>query len=146
MYEKWEEYTKNVNQLSEMEIYFKIDNMLGDFDISKGYLDYLKKTNKSELNKMVKIESVNTDLNEIIRYLNFTIMATKKFGVSDLIQQKENKLIQFSEKFKMWLGFWRKWEESLDSDVATKLRQNTMDKEEIKKYVPSGSWKDIIKS
>lgn len=124
--------TKEIDNLDEVDLYFKIMNLS----------EYLYKTKKEIESKKIP----ELDLTEYEYALQFLIYQTTRFGV-EFNDPSEKEMLEISPSYEAWFNFYYTHFGSVFTEEQwisfQKLKNGGYD---VSEFMPSGSWKDSIKS
>lgn len=147
----WTDFTNNVSQMNEAELYLKLDELVSDIELNLWYLCYMKIHKSESLEKRSKLADIDNTITESTRRANYIIALTKKFGTDAPSYSDDNNssvvsLVQFNEKLKWWMSFWKKWVDNTDPKIIDAIKTCKISRVDAKQYYPKGTWKDVFYS
>lgn len=99
------EYTDYINSCSEMEL----------FIIVRKYYEVIRTSENILREKSKKITSYNTNYQEFLYSLDYSLIATNRFGTK--IEYNPNGRIKLTTEFKKWYDSWQNYEANLDNET-----------------------------
>ena len=117
----------------EIDVWKKIDNLGGalfwaNHDIGKLWAKNISKK----------------DLIDAQYNLEFLVYSTRRFGVEFSKEPSATEHIERSESYNAWFNFWHNHFESMPPKVFSQFVDDKFSGKDISKYMPSGSWKDLL--
>lgn len=127
--------SEKIDQLSEIDIWKKIDNLGGI--IFWANHDYDKPWAKDLSPEVLEIAQYN---------LEFFVYYTRKFGVTFDEEPSETKHVQRSESYNTWFKFWQDHFFNMSEETYKKFIDDKADGKDITKYLPKENWKSLLKT
>ena len=119
--------------LDEIDIWKKIDNLGGSifWAMHDAGQPWAPKVSKK-------------DLIEAQYNLEYLVYSTRRFGVEFNKEPSATEHVQRSESYNAWFSFWHNHFESMTPEVYHQFVDDKFNGKDISKYMPSGSWKDLL--
>lgn len=126
-------FDENYEQLSEIELWQKINNLSTSLDWVKKNIIIARTLNVSA-----------EDLLNIEYNLEYLIYSTKRFGVTFDSEPSAANHIELSYTYFVWFKFWNNHFSSMTSDLRKSFEQDIKNGENLSKYMPTTYWTDYI--
>lgn len=76
--------------------------------------------------------------------LEYLVYSTRRFGVEFSKESSATEHVERSESYNVWFKFWHDHFESMTPEVYNQFIDDKFSGKDISKYMPSGSWKDLL--
>ena len=119
--------------LEEIDIWKKIDNLGGQIFWT--------------MHDAGKPWAVNVSTKDLINAqynLEYLVYSTRRFGVEFSKEPSATEHVERSESYNAWFKFWHNHFESMTPEVYNQFVDDKFSGKDISKYMPSGSWKDLL--
>lgn len=126
---------KMFDTLDEFEIWAHIENL-------GGYIFYAQH-DKAD-NRPWAADISMEKLIEAQYNLEFLVYFTRKFGVEFSHEPSETEHVDRSESYNAWYRFWNEHFETMTPEVCQQFANDKSSGKDISKYLPTGSWKDLL--
>ncbi len=135
---KWGLYTtidhpELLNNLDEIEIWKRIDNLGGDIFWAQ-----------HDAGKPWAAQISLEQLIEAQYNLEYLVYSTRRFGVEFSREPSSTEHIEKSESYMAWFEFWNNHFKSMNKEVYNQFVDDKLAGKDISKYMPAGSWKDSL--
>jgi len=128
------ENPETLETLDEFDIWKMIDN-LGGF-IYWAIHDATK--------PWATVSLTSKELIEAQYNLEYLVYFTRKFGVEFSKEPSATEHVEKSETYNVWFSFWHNHFNSMSTEVYDRFVDDKFNGKDISKYMPNGSWKDIL--
>ena len=122
-----------VETLDEIDIWKKIDNLSGSIFWA------IHDTGKPWATNVSTKDLIDAQYN-----LEYLVYSTKRFGVEFSKEPSSTEHVERSESYNAWFKFWHDHFESMSPEVYNQFVDDKFSGKDISKYMPSGSWKDLL--
>lgn len=122
-----------VEILEEIDIWKKIDNL------GNSIFWAMHNAGQPRAVKISKKDLIDAQYN-----LEYLVYSTRRFGVEFSKEPSETEHVQRSESYNAWFRFWYNHFESMNPEVYNQFVNDKLSGKDISKYMPSGSWKDLL--
>ena len=126
---------KALEELDEIDIWKKIDNLGGSIFWA------IHDSDKPWTQKVSKQDLIEAQYN-----LEYLVYLTRKFGVEFTKEPSAAEHVERSESYNAWYRFWHNHFGSMSPEKYNQVVDDKFSGKDISKYMPSGSWKDSLKS
>lgn len=124
------ENTKQIDDLSEIDLYFAIDGL--------GY--HIWYCN----HQMAHDRIPRVDLTEEQYALEYLVYQTRKFGV-ELPEAEEGKHIQTTESYNAWYRFYNNhFNNVLTKKQFDEFQHKKIENQNVDEFMPQGNWRDLL--
>lgn len=119
--------------LDEIDIWKKIDNL-------GGYIFWATR----DAGKPWATNVSAKDLTNAQYNLEYFVYSTRRFGVEFSKAPSATEHVERSESYNAWFKFWHDHFESMSPEDYNQFVDDKFSGKDISKYMPSGSWKDLL--
>lgn len=124
-----------IETLDEIDVWKKIDNLGGSIFWA------LHDSGKPWAPRVSAQDLLNAQYN-----LEFLVYSTRRFGVEFNNEPSANEHIDRSESYNAWFNFWHNHFNSMSREDFEQFIEDKFSGKDISKYMPSGSWKDLLEN
>jgi len=125
--------TEMLETLEEIDIWKKIDNLGGQIFWT--------------MHDAGKPWAVNVSTKDLINAqynLEYLVYSTRRFGVEFSKEPSATEHVERSESYNAWFKFWHNHFDSMTPEVYNQFVDDKFSGKDISKYMPSGSWKELL--
>jgi len=125
--------TEMLETLEEIDIWKKIHNLGGQLFWT--------------MHDAGKPWAVNVSTKDLINAqynLEYLVYSTRRFGVEFSKEPSATEHVERSESYNAWFKFWHNHFDSMTPEVYNQFVDDKFSGKDISKYMPSGSWKELL--